>query len=58
MFLLAAIMVGVAILLVVIGAALVTWGSDGVVPFGWITLGWGLGGLGSALILAIRAWRR
>jgi hypothetical protein len=58
MFMLAAIMVGVAILLVVIGAALVNWGSDGVVMFGWITLGWGLGGLGSALILTIRAWRR
>jgi hypothetical protein len=58
MFTLAAIMTAVAGVLLVLGVALVTWGSGDVLTFGWLTLGWGLGGLGAALVLAIRAWRR
>jgi hypothetical protein len=49
-------MVGVALALVVVGAGLVRWGNEGVIPFGWLTLGWGLGGLGAAVILIIRTW--
>jgi hypothetical protein len=58
MFTLAAIMTGVAGLLLVLGVALVTWGSGDVLIFGWLTLGWGFAGLGAALVMAIRAWRR
>lgn len=58
MLALAAIMVGVAMVLLLLGAGLVTWGSEHLVSFGWLTLGWGLGGLGAALVLAIRAWRQ
>jgi hypothetical protein len=51
-------MVAVAGVLLALGWALVHWGSGDVLIFGWLTLGWGCGGLGAALVLAIRAWRR
>lgn len=54
----AAIMAGVAALLVVVGVAFLGEGGEDAVVFGWVTLGWGVGGLGSALVLAIRAWWR
>jgi hypothetical protein len=49
-------MVGVAVVLAVVGVGLVTWGSEAMIPFGWLTLGWGLGGLAAAFILIIRTW--
>jgi hypothetical protein len=58
MLALAGIMAAVAGVLLVLGLALVRWGSGDVLIFGWLTLGWGLGGLGAALVLVIRAWRR
>lgn len=51
-------MAGVAALLVAVGVVLLDWGIGDVEVFGWVTLGWGLGGLGSAVVPAIRAWRR
>lgn len=58
MLTLAAIMSGVAILLLAVGTVLAARGGDGVVEFGWLTIGWGSGGLCSALVLTVRAWRR
>jgi hypothetical protein len=49
-------MVGVGVVLVVVGAGLVTWGNENLAFFGWLTLGWGFGGLAAALILVIRTW--
>jgi hypothetical protein len=54
---LVAIMAVVASLLLVLGGVLVRWGNGDVLLFGWLTLGWGFGGLGAALVLVIRAWR-
>ncbi|MGH2601852.1 MAG: hypothetical protein ACRDJ9_21020 [Dehalococcoidia bacterium] len=58
MFATAALMAVVAVFLVAAGAVFVSWDGENATILGWILIGWGAGGLGSALIVAIRAWRR
>jgi fatty acid desaturase len=55
---LAGIMAAVAALLVLVGLVLAAWGSAEIRVIGWVMIGWGFGGLGSATLTLIRAQRR
>jgi hypothetical protein len=46
-----------AIVLTLVGTALVVWAGNGLRPYGWLAIGWAAGCLSVAGRLAWRIWR-